>query len=70
MCEGIKQLIDEGRNEGISIGRDDTMKDLICKKLVKVTQLDYTWERRVELIRREEYEEGIQQGRQLNEHRC
>ena len=23
MCEGIKQLIEEGRNEGISIGRDE-----------------------------------------------
>ena len=39
MCEGIKQLIDEGRNEGrnegISIGRNDSMKDLIRKKLAK-----------------------------------
>ena len=33
MCEGIKQLIEEGKNEGISIGRNegrnDKMKDLI-----------------------------------------
>ena len=27
--------------------------------MIKVTQLDYTWERREELIRKEEYEEGI-----------
>ena len=39
MCEGIKQLIEEGKNEGISIGRNegrnDNMKDLISKKLAK-----------------------------------
>ena len=31
MCEGIQQLIDEGRNEG----RNDNMKDLIRKKWLK-----------------------------------
>ena len=31
MCEGIQQLIDEGRNEG----RNDNMKDLIRKKRLK-----------------------------------
>ena len=39
MCEGIKQLIEEGKNEGISIGRNeggnDKMKDLISKKMAK-----------------------------------
>ena len=35
MCEGIKQLIEEGKNEGISIGRNDNMNDLISKKLAK-----------------------------------
>ena len=35
MCEGIKQLIEEGKNEGISIGRNDNMKDLINKNLAK-----------------------------------
>ena len=29
-----------------------------------MTQLDYTWERREELIRREEYEEGLEVGTQ------
>ena len=32
------------------------------EEVVKVTQLDYTWERREELIRREEYEEGLEVG--------
>ena len=31
----IKQLIEEGKNEGISIGRNDNLKDLISKKLAK-----------------------------------
>ena len=29
-----------------------------------MTQLDYTWERREELIRKEEYEEGLEVGTQ------
>ena len=32
------------------------------EEVVKVTQLDYTWERREELIRKEEYEEGLEIG--------
>ena len=32
-------------------------------EVVKVTQLDYTWERREELIRKEEYEEGRLEGK-------
>ena len=35
MCEGIRQLIEEGKNEGISIGGTAKMKDLISKKLAK-----------------------------------
>ena len=43
MCEGIRQLIEEGKNEGIFIGRNEgisiggtaKMKDLISKKLAK-----------------------------------
>ena len=34
------------------------------EEVVKVTQLDYTWERREELIRKEEYEEGLEVGTQ------
>ena len=36
------------------------------EEVVKMTQLDYTWERREELIRREEYEEGLLVGTQQN----
>ena len=39
MCEGIKQPIEEGKNEGISIGRNDKMKDLISKKMAKVKSI-------------------------------
>ena len=47
MCEALTQLIEDGRNEGISIGRDEgisigrdegisiKMKELIRKKLSK-----------------------------------
>ena len=34
-------------------------------EVVKVVQLDYTWERREELIRKEEYEEGLELGTQI-----
>ena len=36
----------------------------MCSSDLKVVQLDYTWERREELIRKEEYEEGLEDGRQ------
>ena len=32
-------------------------------EVVRVTQLDYTWERREKLIRAEEYAEGVEKGR-------
>ena len=38
-------------------------------EVVKVVQLDYTWERREELIRKEEYEEGLELGTQIGTQR-
>ena len=35
MCEGIRQLIEEGKSEGISIGENNKIKELISKKLSK-----------------------------------
>ena len=33
-------------------------------EVLKVTQLDFTWEKREDLIRREEYELGVETGRE------
>ena len=30
---------------------------------IKMTHLDYTWEKREQMIRKEEFEEGMEQGR-------
>ena len=35
MCEGIRQLIETGKSEGISIGKAEGIKELISKKLSK-----------------------------------
>lgn len=56
--------------EGISHAIDDCIEHHVLEKffiqhrteVIKAMQLDYTWERREELIRKEEYEEGRQEG--------
>ena len=35
MCEGIRQLMEESKSEGISIGKTEGIKELISKKLSK-----------------------------------
>ena len=58
--------------EAIERAIDDCIENHILEEFlklrrgegVKVTQLDYTWERREELIRKEEYEEGLEVGTQ------
>ena len=72
----VKELGDEQENLEIAIERaiDDCIKNHILEdflksrrgEVVKVVQLDYTWERREELIRKEQYEEGRQQERKEN----
>ena len=69
----VKELGDEQENLEIAIERaiDDCIKNHILEdflksrrgEVVKVVQLDYTWERREELIRKEQYEEGLEDGR-------
>ena len=39
-------------------------------EVIKVTHLDFTWERREELIRKEEREEGKEEGREEGIDRC
>ncbi len=54
--------------EGINRAIDDCIKEGILEKffrehrteVIKVANLDYTWERREQLIRAEEYEEGVE----------
>ncbi len=54
--------------DGINQAIDDCIKEGILEKffrehraeVIKVANLDYTWEKREELIRAEEYEEGIE----------
>ena len=68
----IKELggVQERLQEAIERAIDDCIENHILEdflksrreEVVKVTQLDYTWERREELIRREEYEEGLEVG--------
>ena len=68
----VGELGDEQENLETAIERaiDDCIKNHILEEflksrrgeVVKVVQLDYTWERREELIRREEYEEGLEVG--------
>ena len=63
---GAQELLQEAIERAI----DDCIENHILEEflksrreeVVKVTQLDYTWERREELIRREEYEEGLEVG--------
>ena len=58
--------------EAIERAIDDCIENHILEEflklrrgeVVKVVQLDYTWERREELIRKEEYEEGLEVGTQ------
>ena len=72
----VKELGDEQEKLETAIERaiDDCIKNHILEEflksrrgeVVKVVQLDYTWERREELIRKEQYEEGRQQERKEN----
>ena len=65
---GVQELLQEAIERAI----DDCIENHILEEflksrreeVVKVTQLDYTWERREELIRKEEYEEGLEAGMQ------
>ena len=71
----VRELGDEQENLETAIERaiDDCIKNHILEEflksrrgeVVKVVQLDYTWERREELIRKEEYEEGLELGTQI-----
>ena len=71
----VKELGDEQENLETAIERaiDECIENHILeeflksrrREVVKVTQLDYTWERREELIRKEEYEEGLELGTQI-----
>ena len=57
--ETLEQAIEMAINDCI---QNHILEDFLKKRraeVIKVTQLDYTWERREELIRKEEYEEGI-----------
>ena len=54
--EAIERAIDDCIEKHIL---EDFLKSR-REEVVKVTQLDYTWERREELIRKEEYEEGLE----------
>ena len=75
----VKELGDEQENLETAIERaiDDCIENHILEEflksrrgeVVKVTQLDYTWERREELIRKEEYEEGLELGTQIGAQR-
>ena len=70
----IRELggVQERLQEAIERAIDDCIVNHILEdflksrreEVVKVTQLDYTWERREELIRKEEYEEGLEVGTQ------
>lgn len=57
--ETLEQAIEMAIDDCI---QNHILEDFLKKRraeVIKVTQLDYTWERREELIRKEEYEEGI-----------
>ena len=66
--DGVQEMLQEAIERAI----DDCIENHILEdflksrreEVVKVTQLDYTWERREELIRKEEYEEGLEVGTQ------
>ena len=61
----------ETLEQAIEMAIDDCIRNHILEEffrkrraeVIKVTQLDYTWERREELIRKEEFEEGRHEGR-------
>ena len=63
---GVQEMLQEAIERAI----DDCIKNHIWEdflkarreEVAKVVQLDYTWERREELIRKEEYEEGLEDG--------
>lgn len=47
--------------------KSDILEDFFRDRkdeVLKVTQLDFTWEKREDLIRREEYELGVETGRE------
>lgn len=47
--------------------KSDVLEDFFRDRkdeVLKVTQLDFTWEKREDLIRREEYELGVETGRE------
>ena len=68
----IGQLGDlpEELEEAIELAIDDCINNHVLEdfmksrrsEVVKVTQLDYTHERRMKLVQQEEYEHGLQQG--------
>lgn len=62
----------EDVREAVSNAIDDCIREHILEdffrdrkdEVLKVTQLDFTWEKREDLIRREEYELGVETGRE------
>ena len=63
--EAVETAIDECIREHI-------LKDFFLARkdeVMKMTQLDYTWEKREKMIRKEEYEDGVKDGEARGEER-
>jgi hypothetical protein len=61
MVEAVEWAIEECIQEGVLV---DFLKNR-RKEVTKNMVLDYTWERREEMIRKEEREEGLERGQAL-----
>ena len=63
--EAVETAIDECIREHILEDFFLARKD----EVLKMTQLDYTWEKREKMIRKEEYEDGVKDGEARGEER-
>ena len=63
--EAVETAIDECIREHILEDFFLARKD----EVMKMTQLDYTWEKREKMIRKEEYEDGVKDGEARGEER-